>query len=204
MRAAPDPLFLPQVDFKLGDPIPTTWHSSQYKWRETEQWSREPVNYGMSFEEAARTGRPKSVRTCSKCGSEVSTNEEDHKEECARVIKRRKKNKLKRAGVCAPVQKRKPDAGPKWYEFKVVPLNRHRHYKTLVRGTLDNGRPKYIWEGDRDKTRRLNARGMDKHMLSLTVLLLKRFGVIPVKRNTFYSRRSALQNYFTVQILRSV
>ena len=90
VRAAPYSLYgNQQPDFKLGDPIPTTWSSSQYIWRETEQWSREPINYGMSFEEAARTGKPKSFRTCSKCGYEVSTNEEDHKEECARVIKRR-------------------------------------------------------------------------------------------------------------------
>ena len=98
VRAAPDFLFLPQLDFKLGDPIPTTWRSSQYIWRETEQWSREPINYGMSFEEAARTGKPKSMRTCGKCGYGVSTNEEDHKEECARVIKRRIKKKQIKEG----------------------------------------------------------------------------------------------------------
>ena len=44
----------------------------------------------------------------------------------------KKRNKLKRAGVWAPVRKRKPDAGPKWYEFKVVPLNRDKHYNSLA------------------------------------------------------------------------
>ena len=141
----------------------------------------------MSFGEAARTGKPKSLRLCRKCGLGVSANEEDHKEECVKVIKQSNKQrekqtkKLRKAGspehlirwhrknwadrdpVTDPVQRRTANPGPKWYEFKVVPLSRDRHYKSLARGTVD-GRPKYFCEGDRDKTRRLNARGMEAYV----------------------------------------
>ena len=75
----------------------------------------------------------------------------------------KKRNKLKRAGVWAPVRKRKPDAGPKWYEFKVVPLNRDRRYKSLVRGT-SGGQPDYWCDNDRALTKRLNASGMEAYV----------------------------------------
>ena len=146
VRAEPD--YNQQPNFKFGDPITCR----NYRWRETEQWSREPLNCEMSFGEAARAGKPKSLRRCHECGLAVSANEEDHKEECVKVIKQREKKikKLRKtgepeylirwhrknwAGLCRnavtdPVQKRKPDAGPKWYEFKVVPLS-NKYYNIL-------------------------------------------------------------------------
>ena len=85
VRAEPD--YNQQPNFKFGDPITCR----NYRWRETEQWSREPLNCEMSFGEAARTGKPKSMQRCRKCGLGVSANEEDHKEECVKVIKQREK-----------------------------------------------------------------------------------------------------------------
>ena len=165
VRATPGSFltYNPQPNFKFGDPI--TCRSFEYKWRETDQWSREPLNYKMSFEEAARTGKPKSMRRCSKCGWDVSANEEDHKETCAKEIKRRRKetNKLKRAGVWAPIQRRKADPDPKWCEFKVVPLNRNKQYKSLAWDT-SNGQTKYWCDRDRKTTRRLNASGMEAYV----------------------------------------
>ena len=55
VRAEPD--YNQQPNFKFGDPITCR----NYRWRETEQWSREPLNCEMSFGEAARTGKPKSM-----------------------------------------------------------------------------------------------------------------------------------------------
>ena len=63
---------------------------------------------------------------------------------------------LCRNAVTDPVQRRTANPGPKWYEFKVVPLSRDRHYKSLARGTVD-GRPKYFCERDRALTKRLKC-----------------------------------------------
>ena len=83
-------------------------------------------------------------------------------ETCAKEIKPREKQtkKLKKAGLRAPVKKQKADPDPKWCEFKVVPLNRSKHYKSLARGNLHE----FQWKNYRDKARRLNARGMEAYI----------------------------------------
>ena len=52
-----------QLNFELGDFIVC----NIYDWRLTDQWTRNPLNYRMSEEEAAQIGRPQSNRIGTRC-----------------------------------------------------------------------------------------------------------------------------------------
>ena len=67
-----------QPNCKLSDPV----ICGRYDWRIIDQWTRKPLNYRMSKEEAARTGRLTSYRCWIKCQMDTWDNIDDHTKAC--------------------------------------------------------------------------------------------------------------------------